>query len=192
MSGTQRDGLPVEVKRFDTIGTHDFSDNTTWSDSTSSLWVLIPDDGEAIRLTEVMTNFSEDLHIHEGGEVLVEFWIDPIPAPVVVVSYASIADWFSRAFEKYHIPYSGPDSSANIIQLNIPFSQAPVLWSSGGVNMETGIPAVDAQGQPKLTKMTVRIADDVPYTTIDGGVVALARSKYVAEIYVDPDYVAPE
>jgi hypothetical protein len=46
-------------------------------------------------------------------------------------------------------------------------------------------------GVPKVSEMTVRIGDDQPYKNSEGGPAGMARAKYVAEVYVDPDYVAP-
>jgi hypothetical protein len=177
MSGFQKNGLPVEVKKFDTIGSHEWVDTSTWPASDDSKWTLEPAPGEAIKLTEVMVVFSEDAIMHEGGDLVVEFWIDALPdTPVFSYAYRDFRDWFARAFQKTSISYQG----ITMMQFDIPFSQPPTLWSSTGL---------DAVGIPKLNKMTVRIADDMPYRTSEGGDAHMARAKYVAEVYQDPDYV---
>lgn len=178
-SGTQKNGLPVEVKYFDTIGTHEWGKPSTWPSPDDSRWTLDPEGGEAVKITEVMVVLTENTVIHEGGDMVIEFWIDGNDGPVKSHSYASVNDWMSRALDKERLPYAGPEVSQNIIQLNIPFAQQPVLWSSAGT---------DAQGNPKLNKMTVRIADDQPYKQPDGEGAELVRAKYFVEVYVDPDY----
>lgn len=76
-----------------------------------------------------------------------------------------------------------------MLQFDIPFSQPPTLWSSAGMTPQG--PKVNAMGVPKVNQMTVRIADDQPYITSTGDQAGMARAKYVAEVYVDPDYVPP-
>ena len=178
-AGTQKNGLPVEVKYFDTIGTHEWGNPDTWPSPDNSEWTLQPAAGEAIRLSEAMIVFTEDTVIHVGGEMIIEFWKTGFQAPVKYYTYKSFNDWMSRALMKERLPYNGPELDANVIQLNIPFAQPPVLWSSEGV---------DAEGMPKLNKMTIRIADNVPYKKTGGENSQLVRAKYFAEVYVDPDY----
>jgi len=76
-----------------------------------------------------------------------------------------------------------------MLQFDIPFSQPPTLWSSAGMTPQG--PKVDAMGIPKVNQMTVRIADNQPYVTSTGDPAGMARAKYVAEVYLDPDYVPP-
>jgi len=177
--GVQKNGLPVEVKYFDTIGTHEWGKPSTWPAPDDSKWELEPVGGEAMRLTEVMIVFTENTVIHEGGQMVVEFWIDGNENPVRSYTYASVNDWMGRALSKERLPYEGPEVSHNIIQLNIPFAQPPVLWSSAGN---------DAEGNPKVNRMSIRIADNQPYRQPDGENAELVRAKYFAEVYVDPDY----
>lgn len=104
MSGYQKNGLPVEVQYFDTIGSHEWVDNSTWPAEDDSKWTLRPDAGLAIKLTEVMVVICEDAVMHEGGDLVVEFWIDGLPYPVKSYKYSSFRDWFARSFEKHSIP----------------------------------------------------------------------------------------
>lgn len=187
MSGFQKNGLPVEVIKFDTIGTHEWGDTSTWPATDNSTWECRPEDGQAIVLTEVMTVFCEDTQIPEDNAMLIEFWIKEIPTPVRTYCYKDFRDWFARSFTKNRIEFN----NQGMLQFDIPFSQPPALWSSSGIDMTTGAPHIDAQGNYKLWKMTIRLANDTPYLNSDGDPAALARGKYVAEIYEDPDYVAP-
>lgn len=179
--GTQKNGLPVEVKYFDTIGTHEWGQPATWPSPTDSKWTLEPVAGEVIRLTEASIVFTEDTVIHSGGALVFEFWITGVPTPVKAYSYESINDWLSRSERRERLDCSGTPLGKQLLQLNIPFAQPPVLWSSIGN---------DAQGNPKVNKMTIRISDNQPYKDAAGVNAALARAKYFAEVYEDPDYQA--
>jgi len=134
---TQPSGLPVGALKFDTVGTHDFTDSSTWVISPSdSTWKLQPEDGQAMRLIEAQIDFSMDLLLPPSGqEMYVKFWIkgDPNDICVKTITYANMKDWMSRASEKKIIEYSGPPGgliTGNILQLNIVFSDPPELWCS--------------------------------------------------------------
>jgi hypothetical protein len=185
---TQPNGLPGSVVNFDTITSHDWSDNSQWVVSVDdSTWTLQPDAGQAIKVTGVLIKFSEDMVVHANGGMLIQVAIDGwAPSPLTLVSYSSIADFFARADEWGKLDYNGPaNGSVNkpIISLKFDFSRPVVLWSSGGTI--EGVPKVDAQGSPKFQKMMIKIADDMPYKDNDGGVVQVARSRYFIECYAD-------
>lgn len=180
--GTQRNGLPVEVDYFDTIGVHDYADTAQWPAVDDSSWVLDPTDtnseyhGKAVKITELQLDLSEDIVMHSGGELLVEFFMTGVPTPVKTFTYSSMADWFSRACEKQKIDNQG--SLGPFLQFNIVFSIPPIFWTSAGL---------DAKGDPKLNKVVVRIADNVPYKNGSAELVKIARPRYFAEVYTDPD-----
>jgi len=179
--GTQRNGLPVECD-FDTIGTHDFAKPDTWPDPTDSGWIIDPTDetskfhGKVVKLDEIQVDFAEDLVMHEGGELLVEFYMTGNPDPVFTYTYKSMDDWISRSQRKQKLDYQGP--TGPYMQYNIQFAVPQVLWTSAGV---------DAEGSPKLNKMVLRIADNVAYKDSEGVAATIARGRYFAEIYIDPD-----
>jgi hypothetical protein len=180
--GTQRNGVPVEVKSFDTIGMHDFSNTSQWPSPLDSSWVIDPSDGyseyhnSVLKLTELQLDLSENLIIHEGGELLVEFFINGVPNPVFTYTYKSISDWISRANEKKKIDYNG--LIGPFMQFNVMFAKPPWLWTSTGI---------DAAGNYKLNKMVIRIADNQPYKNSEGNPAKICLGRYFAEIYEDPD-----
>ena len=180
--GTQRNGLPVEVVKFDTIGVHDYADNTQWPATNDSAWTLDPTDesseyhDKVVKITELQLDLSEDIVMHSGGQLLVEFYMTGNPNPVKTYTYSSMQDWISKACEKIKIDDQG--SVGPYIQYNILFSEPPTFWTSAGL---------DAAGNPKLNKMVVSIADDMPYKDSEGNPAKIARSRYFAEIYEDPD-----
>jgi len=180
--GTQRNGLPVEVDYFDTIGVHDYADSSQWPVEGNSAWTLDPTDessqyhGKVVKITELQLDLAEDIVMHEGGQLLVEFYMPGNPNPVATFTYSSMADWISRAVEKKKIDNQG--EIGPFIQYNIVFSIPPTFWTSTGV---------DATGAPKLNKMVVRIADNTPYKDSEGSPAKIARPRYFAEVYSDPD-----
>lgn len=180
--GTQKSGLPVEVEYFDTIGVHDYAASAQWPVAGNSAWTLDPTDpsspyyGKAVRVTELQLDLAEDIVMHEGGQLLVEFFMAGNPNPVATFTYASMADWISRAVEKKKIDNQG--QVGPVIQYNIVFSIPPTFWTSAGL---------DAAGGPKLNKMVVRIADNQPYKDSGGNPAKIARPRYFAEVYADPD-----
>ncbi len=181
--GTQENGLPVECK-FDTIGMHDFSDASTWKTPVgSSSWILDPTDAESpfhnkvIKLNEIQLDFAELIKIHVDGELLIEFYMTGNSNPVKTISYKSMSDWISRSHTKQRVDYKAA-SVGPFMQYNIAFAEPPTLWTSTGV---------DTLGDPKLNKMVVRIADNEPYKDEEGEPGKLARGRYFAEIYDDPD-----
>ena len=180
--GTQRNGLPVEVDYFDTIGIHDYADTSQWTASNDSSWVLDPTSesspyhDKAVKLTEMQLDLAEDIVMHEGGELVVEFYMTGNPNPVRTFTYASMADWISRSESKQKVDNQGVVGP--FIQYNILFAVPPIFWTSAGL---------DAQGNPKMNKMIIKIADNVPYKDGDGNPAKIARPRYFAEIYTDPD-----
>jgi|GEM_PF-4368354 len=180
--GTQENGLPVECK-FDTIGMHDFSNTEGWPATDDSRWTLDPTNesspyhDKVVRLNEIQLDFAELIKIHDGGELVIEFFMTGNPNPVVSRSYVTMSDWISRSHAKQRIDYKAA-SVGPYMQYNIAFADPPALWTSAGV---------DLLGNPKLNKMVVRIANNVPYKDEDGNPGKLARGRYFAEIYDDPD-----
>lgn len=180
--GTQRNGLPVEVFKFDTIGVHDYADNTQWPATDNSAWTLDPTSesseyhDKVVKITELQLDLSEDIIMHSGGQLLVEFFVSGNPNPVKTYTYSSMQDWISKACEKFKINDQGVVGP--YIQYNILFATPPIFWTSTGT---------DAEGNPKLNKMVVRIADNVPYKDSQSNPAKIARSRYFAEVYNDPD-----
>lgn len=180
--GTQRNGLPVEVDYFETIGVHDYADTSQWPATDNSTWTLDPTNesskyhNKVVKITEMQLDLSEDIDMHSGGQLIVEFFMTGNPNPVATYTYSSMADWISKSAEKRKI-----DNQSNVgpyIQYNILFAIPPTFWTSAGV---------DAHGSPKLNKMTIRIADNQPYKNEAGTVPAkIARPRYFAEVYADP------
>jgi len=180
-NGTQPNGLPTNVLRHDTVGSHDWADTSTWPAVDDSGWVVEPEAGEVLVLQEAHVYFSENIIMHENGQLLVEFYMDGNPDPVKTITYADMRDWIARAFEHYRIPYdgaTGTEITGPVQHFVIPFSQPPILWSSAGV---------DALGNPKLNKMIVKIGNDSPYQKVGGGNAEMGRARYVVDIYADPD-----
>lgn len=181
--GTQRNGLPVEVDYFETIGVHDFADTSQWPATDNSTWTLDPTDenskyhDKVVKITEMQLDLAEDIEMHATGNLVVEFFMTGNPNPVATYLYKSMADWISKSAEKVKIDNQG--SVGPFIQYNILFSIPPTFWTSAGL---------DAAGGPKFNKMTIRIADNVPYKNVAGTAVAkIARPRYFAEVYNDPD-----
>lgn len=179
---TQSNGLPIEVLQFDTIGTHDFAKPSTWPDTDDSSWIINPTDSSSrfhnkvVKLNGIQLDFAEALIMHAGGELLVEFYMTGNPAPVFTYVYRDMDDWISRSQSKHKVDYQGP--TGPFMQYNIQFAVPQILWTSAGV---------DGLGQPKLNKMVLRIADDVAYKDGEGNPAKIARGRYFAEIYVDPN-----
>jgi len=179
-NGTQANGLPVQVKKHDTITSHDWTDNTSWPETNDSGWVLEPDADEVLVLTEVHAYFSENLVVHEGGQLLVQFYMNGNSEPVLTRTYNNMKDWVSRALEHYHIEFdeAGTELTSHILHFVITFAQKPILWSSVGV---------DALGNPKFNKMVIKINNDTAYQKVGGGAAEIARARYLADVYDDPD-----
>ncbi len=179
--GTQRNGLPVECA-FDTIGTHDFAKPDTWPVPDDSSWEINPTDsaskyhGKVVKLNEIQVDFAEKLVMHSGGRLLVDFYMAGVAEPVFTYIYTDMDDWISRSQEKVKIDYAGPVGP--YMQYNIQFAVPQILWTSVGV---------DANGDPKLNKMVLRIEDNVAYKDSEGAAATIARGRYFAEIYTDPD-----
>jgi hypothetical protein len=180
--GTQRNGLPVEVDYFDTIGVHDYADTTNWPTYNDSTWVLDPTDedspyyGKAVKITELQLDLAEDIVMHDGGELVVDFHMTGVPVPVKSFVHSSMADWITKSSYKEKIDNQGVVGP--FIQYNIIFSIPPIFWTSAGL---------DAQGNPKLNQMHIYIADHVPYKDTTGNPAKIARPRYYAEVYTDPD-----
>jgi len=181
--GTQRNGLPVEVLKFDTIGVHDYADTSTWPATNDSSWTLDPTDesseyhDKVVKITEMQLDLAEDIVMHAAGNLVVEFYMTGNPNPVKTIYYKTMADWISKAAEKHRFP--NEHNVGNYFQYNILFADPPTFWTSAGV---------DAQGNPKLNKMIIKIADDMPYKNEAGTAPAkIARPRYFAEVYTDPN-----
>lgn len=178
---TQPNGLPIDSTP-DTIGTHDFSNVATWPAIADSKWVLDPIDEEspyhdkAVQLNEIQLDFAEQLVMHTGGALIIDFYMSGNPNPVRTYAYTDMDDWIARSQYKQRIDYQGPIGP--FMQFNISFAQPPILWTSTGV---------DAEGNPKLNKMVLRIEDDSPYLDDTSEPAKIARGRYFAEVYDDPD-----
>jgi hypothetical protein len=189
MSGFQPNGLPSNVKGFDTITSHDWSDTSAWPATDNSVWTLQPGADEVYKVTGVLIKFTEDMIIHSGGGMIIKGHIDGwASSPITLAQYSSMADFMARADEMNRIAYSGPingDVNKPIIQLKFDFSKPVIIWSSAGVT--GGNPHVDILGNPKWEYMTAEIADDLPYKDDNSDPAQMARSRYFVEIYEDPD-----
>ena len=108
--GTQRNGLPVEVLKFDTIGVHDYADTSTWPATNDSSWTLDPTDesseyhDKVVKITEMQLDLAEDIVMHSAGNLVVEFYMTGNPNPVKTIYYKTMADWISKAAEKHRFP----------------------------------------------------------------------------------------
>lgn len=181
--GTQKNGLAVECI-LDTIGVHDFADSSSWAGGTSdSSWVLYPVSAtspyhnKVVRITAMQLDLAEDIVMASGQEMLVKFFMEGNANPVATYTYASMSDWISRAMRKE--PKSNSANVGNYVQYDIQFAQKPTFWTSTGY---------DASGAPKLNKMLLTIANNTPYNKASAAEPAtIARPRYFAEIYNDPD-----
>jgi len=190
--GTQRNGLSVECV-LDAIGVHDFADEDTWEEGTSdSAWTLEPSSATAptdyknkvVKLTGMQLDLSEDIDMPSGSELLVEFFgylpndLDT-ELKLKTVTYAKMTDWISRAHTKTPIK-NDHGAVGDYTQYDIRFPIPPIFWSSRGV---------DATGGIKMSKMVIRISNNLPYKKASDALVnaTIAKPRYFVEIYEDPD-----
>ena len=189
--GTQKNGLSIECIQ-DSIGVHDFADETSWEDGTDdSSWVLEPSSVDApsdiknkvVRIVGMQLDLAEDIAMVAGSELLVEFY-GYLPHDLITelklktVTYARMKDWISRAHRKTPISNNAGDVG-NYTQYDLAFPIPPTFWSSKGA---------DAAGGVKLTKMVVRIASNLPYKkkSVPTENASIAKPRYFVEIYEDP------
>lgn len=186
----QPNGLPSDVKSYDTVTTHDWAHTSEWSAVNNSVWELVPSAGEAIKITGVLIKISEDMIIHSGGSHIIEGVIaDWVASPYKLTEYPNLRTFLGRADDWNKLDYAGPaggDVNKPIISLKYDFSRPVVVWSSGG--MSGGNPKVDLLGNPRWQKMRCRIADNVPYKDNAGNPAQIVCSRYFVERYVDPFY----
>lgn len=191
--GTQKNGLPVECTQ-DSIGVHDFADEASWVNGTSdSSWVLDPSDASApsdykdkvVRIVGMQLDLAEDIEMPSGSELLVEFY-GYIPqdeftteTKLKTVTYATMKDWISRAHTKTPIK-NDLGVVGDYTQYDIRFPIPPTFWSTKGLDASNGV---------KLTKMVIRIANNLPYKKKSAPTenASIAKPRYFVEIYEDPD-----
>ena len=189
--GTQKNGLSVECIQ-DSIGVHDFADETSWEDGADdSSWTLEPSSvdspsdfkNKVVRIVGMQLDLAEDISMVAGSELLVEFF-GYLPSDLTselkmkTVTYANMKDWISRAHSKTPISNSS-GVVGDYTQYDLAFPIPPTFWASRGV---------DAAGGVKLTKMVIRIASNLPYQKKSAPTenATIAKPRYFVEIYEDP------
>lgn len=187
---SQPNGLPDNVLQFDTITSHDWANTAKWPAPDNSIWDLTPSDGKALKLTGVLIRFSENMIVHNGGDMIVELLLDGFPySPYEVTRYSCMRDFMARADFWDKLDYNGPtggDVNSPIIGIKLDFSKPVILWSSA--SFTSGGPEVDLLGNIKFKTMRTRIADNQPYKNDSGDPVQIACSRYFVEVYQDPDF----
>jgi len=190
--GTQKNGLAVECIQ-DSIGVHDFADETSWVvGTTDSAWTLEPSSATApsdyknkvVRITSMQLDLAEDISMPAGSEFLVEFY-GYLPTDLTTevklktVTYAKMKDWISRSYQKTPISNTAGEVG-DYTQYDIAFPIAPIFWTTKGL---------DEAGGLKFSKMVLRIANNVPYKKKSNVAVnaTIVKPRYFVEIYEDPD-----
>jgi hypothetical protein len=202
MSSTIHD-LLSNVIGHDSIGVHDWGDPDTWQKKPEGGWsdpenmdssfVVEPKPGEAIIIQEAAVKFAADAKMQ--SPMLIELYVGDIC--VKTRRYEGKKSFIDRFTSFKIIPLSGINGyTADVLLWEYEFDEKIQLWSSGGFTGGTpqivdGKPVnmiLDGDGNPKLTKMVLRIENDKPYYREDGTVPNLALVRYPSSIICkDPD-----
>jgi hypothetical protein len=186
-------GLPPNVKGFDTITSHSWTNVSDWPEEgdppvKKSKWILSPDDGEAMVLSGVVIKCSAGIVV--GSSMLIQGVIDDAIPPITVAEYKSLPHFLSRSDKTSYLPIvdCGGQLRKPVIEMVFNFSQHLFLWSSAGLAGTPSQPKLDKLGIVKFRRMIARIANDSPYRMQDDSEAEIGASRYFAAIYSDPDF----
>lgn len=166
------------------ITSPNWCDSTTWpsQDPLASLWTITakgvaypgqedPPDDKVIFIPELRVRFSEDAVMLAGGSMLAKFWVATYEVASMRCTYTQKRDFVKRctSFAKHDTETEfGGDVTSNVWDLYFDFIRdgKPVIL----------FPASYA-GQGKLTKMTLEIANNVPYKKENGDPAELGYTR---------------
>ena len=164
-----------------------------------SRWTLEPPTGQMYVATHCYIQCSCDVLITPAKAMIVEGYFgasDETPYEITRFSYLDIMT--NRAHEKKILDPStghaggsepGMCMTKKFYDLKIPFAEEVLIWSSADGTIMA--PSLDQEGKAKFRRMVVRIADDEPYKDSTDALVETALSRYLCDVYTDPDYVEP-
>lgn len=170
------------VLKKDSIGTHDWSDDTEWENYPEGGWIdpndkdssftIQPEDGQAIVIPRARIRYSKNAAMH--SPMIIEYYIGETKVAETV--YKNQDDFFDR-FDDFEVfeTSNGTEMPADIWSHEYEFDEPLVLWSSSAAN--------------KINKAVIRIEDDEPYQDSESNPIGMARVRYLGcLICTDPDY----
>ena len=191
------DDLYSKVVDDDSIGAHDWGDDTDWTNPAGdghSEFVIKPKDGQTIILTEAWVKFDANVDMQSPFEV--RYCVGDLAVRTTL--YKNLSDFVDRFGKFERLNLAGVNGyEHDILFWRYKFDKEVVLWSSGGFEggspvIVDGVPTnmfLDGDGRPKLTKVVLKIQDDTPYKNKDAGAISMARVRYPGSVICeDPDW----
>lgn len=135
---------------FDSVVSHDFTDETTWPATNDSTFKLAPTAGKKLEIKKAEVQFSHDINFAGGSNLHFEIWVyNPADLPNKVKYeervYKSVRDVVDLGNDHYTMPpVDGVATSITTVQFN--YARMIQLKSSQGAELRC------------------RISDDTPYS----------------------------
>lgn len=110
--GVQRISADIPEGDFDTVLTHNFCDNTTWSSTSDSTWTLQPSSGKKLILSKSECNYEPDLRVSGVTKLCIDYyiWINSTHQLAKTVEITHKRDIYAFGNEHFYNPPDDPDS----------------------------------------------------------------------------------
>lgn len=153
---TDDEGNPIlagakPVGDYNTMVSHNYCDNTTWSATSDSSWVLEPSAGEIISIDKSEVQFSHNLQF-ESNSIQLNYYIwHPVEGSIIgqTLTFSSLYSLFEIGNAHWHCPAIGTEIPHGLT--TIEFAQKTVLELYGDQPTD---------GTVKLHKVEVKILAD--------------------------------